>query len=118
LKIVDEALKFIKTRAKNARKSKQQQPYFMQLSFASPHDPHLSPPQFRRQYNRSNVALPLNYRRLHRLDNGAMLTRDELLFDYPRVDEEVCCMYVYMSVCVQLLLLLLLFLDSIGIGAI
>lgn len=80
--IADDAIAFLKSRDRN-------QPFFMYLAFANPHDPRTINEDDRRRYEESQMPLPRNFRPLHPFDNGDLLIRDEALAPWPRTPEAV-----------------------------
>ncbi|MHC4873844.1 MAG: sulfatase-like hydrolase/transferase [Planctomycetota bacterium] len=67
---------------------KDEDPYFVYVSFLAPHDPRTMPEKFRKMYNPENIKLPENYMGGHPFNNGALQTRDEKLAPWPRDPDE------------------------------
>jgi len=63
------------------------QPFFIQLAFAHPHDPRNAPPEIRRTYVDADIALSPNFMPAHPFDNGELRIRDEMLAPFPRTPE-------------------------------
>jgi len=80
--IVDNAIEFLTGRQR-------QQPFFMYLAFAAPHDPRIAAPAYRGLYDPGEIPLPKNYLPVHPFDNGEMVIRDELLAPWPRTGDEI-----------------------------
>jgi arylsulfatase A-like enzyme len=80
--IVDAAIEFLDKRDG-------EQPFFMYLAFASPHDPRVAAKKYMDQYDREKIPLPKNYMPIHPFDNGWMTGRDEQLAPWPRTEEVV-----------------------------
>ncbi len=64
-------------------------PFFVYVSFTSPHDPRTAPPEFAAKYDPAKTDLPPNFLPEHPFDNGEMDVRDEKLAARPRTPEEV-----------------------------
>lgn len=79
--IVDHAIQFLK--------SDRNQPFFMYLAFACPHDPRVADQEYLDLYEREQIPLPKNYLPLHPFNNGEQLVRDELLAGFPRSKTEI-----------------------------
>ncbi len=69
--------------------SKPEKPFFLQVSFTSPHDPLLMPPGYEKVYDPKNMPLPKNLLPEHPFDHGNFMGRDEKLFEWPRTPEMV-----------------------------
>jgi arylsulfatase A-like enzyme len=67
----------------------QEQPLFMYLGFSGPHDPRVAAEEWLDLYDRDAIALPVNYRPFHPIDNDWMTGRDEALAPWPRTEEVV-----------------------------
>ncbi len=80
--ITDEAIEFLRER-------KDDQPFFMYLAYANPHDPRVAAKTYLDLYDRSRIPLPANFLPQHPFDNGEMVIRDELLAPWPRTDVEI-----------------------------
>jgi len=79
----DHAVDFLKN------KWDRDQPLFMYVGFAGPHDPRVAAEQWMNLYDRSEIPLPPNYKPFHPIDNGWMTGRDERLAPWPRTEEVV-----------------------------
>lgn len=66
-----------------------QKPFFLSVSYMSPHDPRSMPDEFIKQYDPERIILPDNYMEKHPFDNGELTIRDEVLAAIPRVKEEI-----------------------------
>lgn len=66
-----------------------EQPLFMYLGFSGPHDPRVAAEEWMNLYDRESIALPVNYRPFHPIDNAWMTGRDEALAPWPRTEEVV-----------------------------
>ena len=64
-------------------------PFFLYLSFTSPHDPRTPPGEYATMYKPEEVPVPENYFDEHPFDNGEMRIRDEVLAPFPRTPEIV-----------------------------
>ncbi len=67
----------------------QTDPFFVYLSFTSPHDPRTPPSEYATMYNAKDIPVPENYCDEHPFDNGEMRIRDEVLAPFPRTPEIV-----------------------------
>ncbi len=67
----------------------QTDPFFVYLSFTSPHDPRTPPGEYATMYKREDIPVPENYIDEHPFDNGEMRIRDEVLAPFPRTPEIV-----------------------------
>ena len=80
---------------------KSEQPFFVHVNFAVPHDPRLWPPGYETKYDASKLPLPANFRAEHPFDHGNARGRDELLLPFPRtaedVRQELACYYAVIS---------------------
>jgi len=65
----------------NAKKDK---PFFLYVSFTTPHDPRNAPESYREMYYKNPPPLPENFLPLHPFDNRFLLGRDESLAPWPR----------------------------------
>lgn len=79
--IVDNAIEFLQ--------KKNDQPFFMYLAFACPHDPRVADQEYMDLYQREEIPLPPNYLPLHPFNNGEQVVRDELLAGFPRSKAEI-----------------------------
>ncbi len=64
-------------------------PFFLYLSFTSPHDPRTPPGEYATMYKPEEVPVPENFLPEHPFDNGEMRIRDEVLAPFPRTPEIV-----------------------------
>jgi arylsulfatase A-like enzyme len=80
--IADAAIEFL-------QQQRGQQPFFMYLAFANPHDPRVVNREYRSKYRDAEMKLPGNYLPLHPFDNGDLALRDELLAAWPRSEDEI-----------------------------
>lgn len=64
-------------------------PFFLYLSFTSPHDPRTAPGEYATMYPLADVPVPENFLPEHPFDNGEMRIRDEVLAEFPRTPEIV-----------------------------
>jgi len=78
----DAAIEFIKSRDGD-------RPFLCYVAFNVPHDPRVSPPEYRSRYKDSDIPLPANYLPEHPFKNGEMVNRDERLAPWPRTPEVV-----------------------------
>ena len=67
----------------------QTDPFFVYLSFTSPHDPRTPPGEYATMYKPEDVPVPENFVAEHPFDNGEMRIRDEVLAPFPRTPEIV-----------------------------
>ena len=67
----------------------QTDPFFLYLSFTSPHDPRTPPGEYATMYKPEDVPVPENFYPEHPFDNGEMRIRDEVLAPFPRTPEIV-----------------------------
>lgn len=79
--IVNDAIQFLK--------KDREQPFFMYLAFACPHDPRVADQEYMDLYQRDQIPLPANYLPLHPFNNGEQVVRDELLAGFPRTKAEI-----------------------------
>jgi arylsulfatase A-like enzyme len=79
----DSAVEFLAERDRGDD-SRQNQPFFMYLSFVAPHDPRQSPNEFEEMYSAETIDLPDNFMPEHPFDNGELRVRDEALEAWPR----------------------------------
>lgn len=75
--ISDAAIEFIS-------KYKDDNPFFMYLSYLAPHDPRTMPKEFLDMYDPHKIKLPKNFMENHPFDNGDLKIRDEMLAPFPR----------------------------------
>lgn len=71
------------------REERDDQPFFLYVALASPHDPRVAPQEFMDLYGPDDVNLPANYLPVHPFDNGEMTVRDELLAAWPRTPQVI-----------------------------
>ena len=64
-------------------------PFFLYLSFTSPHDPRTPPAEYAAMYPPEEIPIPENFLPEHPFDNGEMHIRDEVLAPFPRTHEIV-----------------------------
>ena len=64
-------------------------PFFMYVSYMSPHDPRDMPKKYVDMYDTARIALPPNFMERHPFDNGELNVRDELLLGFPRKKQDV-----------------------------
>ena len=64
-------------------------PFFLYLSFTSPHDPRTAPGEYATMYPPADIPVPENFVPEHPFDNGEMRIRDEVLAPFPRTPEIV-----------------------------
>ena len=64
-------------------------PFFLYLSFTSPHDPRTPPAEYAAMYPPEQIPVPENFLPEHPFDNGEMRIRDEVLAPFPRTPEIV-----------------------------
>ncbi len=67
----------------------QTDPFFVYLSFTSPHDPRTPPGEYATMYKPEDILVPDNFVAEHPFDNGEMRIRDEVLAPFPRTPEIV-----------------------------
>lgn len=79
----DAAIELIKGRDDSSN------PFLCYVAFNVPHDPRVSPPEYRSRYKDSEISLPANYLPEHPFNNGEMVNRDERLAPWPRSPEVV-----------------------------
>lgn len=80
--IANHAVKFLKDYDRD-------NPFFMYLGFAGPHDPRVAAEEWKALYDPAKLPLPENYKPFHPFDNGEMVIRDEQLAPWPRTEETV-----------------------------
>ncbi len=80
---------------------KSEQPFFIHVNFAAPHDPRLWPPGYETKYSARSLPLPKNFLPEHPFDHGNARGRDEVLLPFPRtaddVHQELACYYAVIS---------------------
>lgn len=79
---VDSACDWLRTRDA-------EHPFFAYVSFMAPHDPREMPAEHLNRYDPASVDLPPNFAPHHPFDTGFLDTRDELLADFPRGEDEI-----------------------------
>ena len=72
--------------SKERRNSK---PFFIYLSFLTPHDPRQAPPEFINMYPPENIPIPPNMLPEHPFDEGDHNIRDEVLLAFPRTESSI-----------------------------
>ena len=65
------------------------QPFFMQINFTAPHDPLIPRQPLLDNYPFEQMPIPPSFAPEHVFDFGQRQIRDELLFQYPRTENEV-----------------------------
>ncbi|MFG0333408.1 MAG: sulfatase-like hydrolase/transferase [Maioricimonas sp. JB049] len=63
-------------------------PFFLHVNFTAPHDPLFVPTGYDDRYSADDIPLPVNFRPEHPFDHGNAKGRDEVLYGFPRTDEE------------------------------
>ena len=71
------------------RNYKEDNPFFMYISFMAPHDPRTMPKAYLDMYDPEKIDLPENFMPEHPFDNGELIIRDEMLAAFPRTPKEV-----------------------------
>ena len=66
-----------------------EKPFFLYLSFTSPHDPRMAPAPYDSMYPPEETPVPPNFLPMHPFDNGEIHIRDEKLAPFPRTPEIV-----------------------------
>jgi arylsulfatase A-like enzyme len=66
-----------------------EKPFFVYVSFTSPHDPRTPPNEYGKKYRPDDVSLPDNFLPEHPFDNGALNIRAESLIPFPRTEQDV-----------------------------
>jgi arylsulfatase A-like enzyme len=79
---VDSAVRFLE-------EHRGDRPFFLYVSFTSPHDPRTPPRKFADLYDPAKIALPPSFLPEHPFDNGELRVRDELLAPFPRTPQVV-----------------------------
>jgi arylsulfatase A-like enzyme len=80
-KFADAAIEFIRR--------KPNQPFFLHVNFTGPHDPLFWPPGMKDKYDPVKMPLPENFLAEHPFDHGNFRGRDEELWPWPRMAEQV-----------------------------
>lgn len=78
----DAAIGFLKERPAD-------KPFFLWLSFKTPHDPRTFPEKYHQLYDPAAIELPPNFLPRHPFDNGELVIRDEQLAATPRDPAEI-----------------------------
>lgn len=78
----DNAMAFIREHAG-------ERPFFICISFGTPHDPQPAPAEYYDEYQADDMPLSPNFMAVHPFDNGEMLVRDEMTLPFPRTPTEV-----------------------------
>jgi len=68
---------------------KEENPFFMYVSFQAPHDPRDMPKKFKDVYDPEKLPIPENFLPEHPFDNGELKVRDEKLEKWPRTPEAI-----------------------------
>ncbi len=68
---------------------KPEKPFFLHVSFTSPHDPLMMPPGYEGKYRAEDMEVPGNFLPEHPFDHGNFSGRDEALMHWPRTREAV-----------------------------
>ncbi|MGE0761208.1 MAG: sulfatase-like hydrolase/transferase, partial [Pirellulaceae bacterium] len=71
------------------RDTPRDQPFFLHVNFAFPHDPRQWPAGAEGQYRADQMPLPANFAPVHPFDHGNLQGRDELLLPMPREPDAV-----------------------------
>ncbi len=71
------------------RNYKEDNPFYMYISFMAPHDPRTMPRKYLDMYAPDKISLPENFMPEHPFDTGAIRIRDEMLAEFPRTAEEI-----------------------------
>ena len=79
----DAAINFLEKRTADAP------PFFMYVSFQTPHDPRQAPEPYHESYNGADIPLPPAFMPEHPFDNGMLKIRDEKLAGFPRTKDEI-----------------------------
>ncbi len=79
----DAAINFLEKRADD------DPPFFMYVSFQTPHDPRQAPPEYHAKYKAEGIPLPPAFMPEHPFDNGMLTIRDEKLAGFPRTEKEI-----------------------------
>ncbi len=64
-------------------------PFFMYVSYTTPHDPRTMPERFRKMYDTASVSVPSSFLTQHPFDQGDYYIRDEKLAKFPRSRPEI-----------------------------
>ena len=62
-------------------------PFFVYVSFTSPHDPRTPPSPYDSWYHPDSMSVPENFMPTHPFDNGELRVRDEMLREHPRTEQ-------------------------------
>jgi len=81
--LADAAIRFLNHEKEGNR------PFFLHVNFTAPHDPLLSPPGFKGRYDPARMPAPKNFLPEHPFDHGNLRGRDELLWPWPRTEQDV-----------------------------
>jgi arylsulfatase A-like enzyme len=79
----DAAINFLQNRTDGAP------PFFMYVSFQTPHDTREAPPAYHAKYEAEDMPLPKAFMPEHPFDNGILKIRDEKLAKFPRSEAEI-----------------------------
>lgn len=63
-------------------------PFFLHVNFTAPHDPLFVPAGYENRYQADKMPLPPNFKPRHPFDHGNAMGRDEVLYQFPRTEEE------------------------------
>ncbi|MEW4530693.1 sulfatase-like hydrolase/transferase [Maioricimonas sp. JC845] len=63
-------------------------PFFLHVNFTAPHDPLFLPTGYEDRYTADDIPLPVNFLPEHPFDHGNAKGRDEVLYAFPRTEEE------------------------------
>ncbi|HBO14822.1 MAG TPA: sulfatase [Porticoccaceae bacterium] len=80
---VDSAIDYLAGKANDAT------PFFMYVSFLTPHDPRQAPAAYLEMYPPATMPLPVNMLPEHPFDEGDHNVRDEVLLPFPRTEMAV-----------------------------
>lgn len=78
----DAAVRFLNERGRD-------KPFFLYVSYTTPHDPRVPPPGYEKMYDPARIPLPPNFMPQPRFDPGTLDIRDEKLMPLPRDPDEV-----------------------------
>lgn len=66
-----------------------EKPFFLYVSFTTPHDPRTPPGQYATMYDPAKLSLPPSFKPQHPFNNGEMTVRDERLEPWPRTEDGI-----------------------------
>ncbi|MAJ80112.1 MAG: sulfatase [Porticoccaceae bacterium] len=78
---VDSAIGYLKKKPNDS-----QNPFFLYLSFLTPHDPKHAPEKYLKLYPIDDIPIPKNMLREHPFNEGDHNARDEVLLPFPRTE--------------------------------